>query len=109
MRALLDCTSGWYAEQDWTGTPLAALIRDTAGAQSLLVHSATGYSVRLPLTDLDHLLLATHAAGQALRPGHGYPLRLVAPHRRGFWWVKWVDRIELDSRPWWLQSPFPLT
>jgi DMSO/TMAO reductase YedYZ molybdopterin-dependent catalytic subunit len=35
-------------------------------------------------------------------------VRLVAPGRRGFWWVKWVRRIEVVDEPWWLQSPFPL-
>jgi DMSO/TMAO reductase YedYZ molybdopterin-dependent catalytic subunit len=55
------------------------------------------------------LLLATGAGGVSLSAGHGYPLRLVAPGRRGFWWVKWVDRIELASAPPWWQPPFPLT
>ena len=35
--------------------------------------------------------------------------RLVAPGRRGFWWVKWVVSVELDPTPWWRQPPFPLT
>jgi DMSO/TMAO reductase YedYZ molybdopterin-dependent catalytic subunit len=35
-------------------------------------------------------------------------VRLVAPGRRGFWWVKWVTRVEVVDAPWWLQSPFPL-
>jgi molybdopterin-dependent oxidoreductase-like protein protein len=108
-RVLLDCTSGWYAEQDWTGVPVSALLHRTAGARSLLVHSVTGYQLRYPIEDLDSLLLATAVSGELLSPGHGYPLRLVAPGRRGFWWVKWVDRIELDATPWWWQSPFPLT
>jgi DMSO/TMAO reductase YedYZ molybdopterin-dependent catalytic subunit len=59
------------------------------------------------LADAPHLLLATHVAGQPLSAGHGAPLRLVAAGRRGFWWVKWVVRIEVVDAPWWLQPPFP--
>jgi len=109
MHATLDCTSGWYAEQDWSGAPVSALLRGIGNARSLMVHSITGYRVRLPVDDLDGLLLATAVGGAPLTPGHGYPVRLVAPGRRGFWWVKWVDRIELQTTPWWWQSPFPLT
>lgn len=108
LRATLDCTSGWFARQDWTGVPVGALLRSTGLARSLLVGSSTGYQVRLPVSDADRLLLATAAGGVPLSPGHGFPLRLVAPGRRGFWWVKWVDRIELRPEPWWLQPPFPL-
>jgi DMSO/TMAO reductase YedYZ molybdopterin-dependent catalytic subunit len=109
VRATLDCTSGWYAEQDWAGVPLRALLPHPGDARSVLVHSSTGYGIRFPTRDLDHLLLATTVNGEPLRPGHGFPVRLVAPGRRGFWWVKWVDRVELSSTPWWWQSPFPLT
>lgn len=109
VRATLDCTSGWYAEQDWGGVPLRALLPDPGQARSIEVHSVTGYSLRFPVQDLDNLLLASTVGGAPLRPGHGFPARLVAPGRRGFWWVKWVDRIELSSTPWWWQSPFPLT
>jgi DMSO/TMAO reductase YedYZ molybdopterin-dependent catalytic subunit len=109
VRAVLDCTSGWYAEHDWTGVPVSSLITARPGTRSLSVHSVTGYWVRFPVQDLGTLLLATRAAGQALRRGHGYPVRLVAPGRRGFWWVKWVDRIELSTTPAWWQPPFPLT
>jgi hypothetical protein len=109
VRATLDCTSGWYAEQDWAGAPLRALIPDAGDARSLYVHSVTGYWIRFPVRDLDHLLLATTVNGEPLRPGHGYPVRMVAPGRRGFWWVKWVDRVELTTTPWWWQPPFPVT
>ncbi len=109
LRATLDCTSGWYAEQDWAGVPVSALLPDVGSARSVLVHSASGYQVRFPVGDLDRLLLATHVGGAPLSRGHGYPLRLVAPDRRGFWWVKWVDRIELQDAPAWWQPPFPLS
>ena len=41
------------------------------------------------------MLLATHVGDEPLSPGHGAPVRLVAPGRRGFQWVKWIDRIEV--------------
>ena len=109
QRAVLDCTGGWYAVQDWTGVRLDRLIGDSDAYRSIVVVSATGYSRRFPLRDAPRLLLATGVGGAALSPGHGFPARIVAPGRRGFWWVKWVTRIEVDDRPWWLQSPFPLT
>lgn len=109
VTATLDCTSGWYAQQDWHGVLLARLLGDVpADARSVVVTSQTGYARRFPRRDLDHLLLATGYEGRALAPRHGFPARLVAPGRRGFWWVKWVTRIVLDDRPWWAQPPYPL-
>lgn len=106
LTATLDCTGGWYSEQDWRGVPLRLLLSKVEG-RSVMVRSTTGYSRRFPLRDLDRLFLATGAENASLSPGHGYPIRLVAPGRRGFWWVKWVEFIEVDDQPWWLQLPFP--
>jgi DMSO/TMAO reductase YedYZ molybdopterin-dependent catalytic subunit len=112
VRAALDCTGGWYAVQYWSGVRLdrllAAVGADLPDGGSMDVVSRTGYRRRLPLRDAGALLLATAAAGRPLSPGHGAPVRLVAPGRRGFWWVKWVARVEVVDEPWWLQSPFPL-
>ncbi len=107
-RALLDCTSGWYSVQDWEGAPVGPLLAAREGARSVLVRSVTGYWVRFPVEDAPTLLLATSVGGSPLTPAHGFPVRLVAPGRRGYWWVKWVDRVELSPDPWWWQPPFPL-
>jgi DMSO/TMAO reductase YedYZ molybdopterin-dependent catalytic subunit len=110
VRAALDCTSGWYTTMDWTGVPVASLLRRVdPGHRSIRVRSLTGYDRYLPLSDLSHLLIATGSGDGPLTPGHGFPARLVAPGRRGFWWVKWVAGVELSRRPWWAQSPFPLS
>jgi DMSO/TMAO reductase YedYZ molybdopterin-dependent catalytic subunit len=113
VRAALDCTGGWYAVQDWEGVRLDRLLAAVLGPGlpddgSVDVVSRTGYRRRLPMRDAPSLLLATSVAGRPLSAGHGAPVRLVAPGRRGFWWVKWVARIEVVEAPWWLQSPFPL-
>ncbi len=108
ITATLDCTSAWYSHQDWTGVRLDQLI-DLGDHRSLAVRSATGYGRRFPARDLRNLWLATHVGGEPLSPGHGFPARLVAPGRRGFWWVKWVTQIEPSDTPWWWQLPFPAT
>jgi len=79
VRATLDCTSGWYSHQDWTGVPLATLLHRKQNARSVYVHSVTGYWVRFPIHELDDLLLATRVGGAPLSAGHGFPVRLVAP------------------------------
>jgi cytochrome b561 len=99
--ALLDCTSGWYTVQEWGGVRIGALL-DTAGVGREATHvrfvSVTGYRWSLPIDEARDALLATHVGSEALSHGHGAPARLVAPGRRGFQWVKWVERIELRDR-----------
>ena len=106
--ALLDCTGGWYSTQSWEGVRLDHLLA-TGDWRSFEVRSATGYSLFFPMRDLANVYLVTAMGGEPLTPGHGYPARIVAPDRRGFWWVKWVVSIRPSMRPWWLQPPFPLT
>jgi DMSO/TMAO reductase YedYZ molybdopterin-dependent catalytic subunit len=106
--AVLDCTGGWWAAQEWQGAFVSRLVEGRAG-RSITVTSATGYRRRFPAHDAGRLLLATRVGGEPLSPGHGAPARLVVPGRRGFWWVKWVSSITVDDVPWWLQLPFPLS
>ena len=107
IEADLDCTGGWWSRQSWDAVPLTELM-PTVEAPTLEVTSLTGYSRLFPARDAANLYLAVGYNGEPLRRGHGAPVRLVAPGRRGFWWVKWVSRIEPINRPWWLQLPFPL-
>ncbi|SFF90575.1 Oxidoreductase molybdopterin binding domain-containing protein [Halopelagius inordinatus] len=100
-RVLLDCTSGWYAERDWRGIRLDALLEAVGpddDARWVTVHSVTGYRWSFPIEEAREMLLATHVGGERLAHGHGFPLRLVAPNRRGFQWIKWVDGVEVRRR-----------
>ncbi len=109
VTAVLDCTGGWYSEQEWEGVWLHRLLpAGAAGASSLNVRSLTGYSRRFSIEDAARLLVATRLDGAPLDPGHGYPARLVAPGQRGFAWVKWVGSVDPEQLPWWWQPPFPL-
>jgi hypothetical protein len=107
VTATLDCTSGWFTTQEWEGTRLDRLIGEAAG-QSILVHSTTGYWRRFPAQQAGQLFLVTHVSGEPLHDGNGGPVRLVAPGRRGYWWVKWVDTVTVDDRPSWWQPPLPV-
>ncbi len=105
----LDCTSGWYAVNTWSGVAVRDLLGPLPqGTRSIEVRSATGYSRRFDVADLDRLLLADELDGRLLATGNGAPARLVVPGRRGFWWVKWVVSIQPSVRPGWWQLPFPI-
>ena len=107
VQADLDCTGGWWSRQSWDAVPLIELMPEL-DQPTLEIISLTGYSRLFPARDAPNLYLAVGYNGELLRRGHGAPVRLVAPGRRGFWWVKWVSRVDPVDRPWWLQLPFPL-
>ena len=113
VQATLDCTGGFYSTQDWSGAWLNRLLdafpsaARRGGGSSLHVRSSTGYDRRFAASDAGRLLIATRLGGMPLDPGHGFPVRLVAPDLRGYWWVKWVTTIKLDELPSWWQLPFP--
>lgn len=108
LTATIDCTGGWFSEQRWDVVPVADLIGDRGG-RSIRVGSSTGYWRLFPRSDAGDLYLATGYGGQPLRAGHGAPVRLVVPGRRGFEWVKWVDDVRVVDRPSWAQWPLPLS
>jgi DMSO/TMAO reductase YedYZ molybdopterin-dependent catalytic subunit len=98
--AVIDCTGGWWSEQRWRGAGVVDLLRSRgigADAREVTVTSVTGHSWTFAVDDLAGALLATHVGGEPLSAGHGAPVRLVVPGRRGFQWIKWVGRIEVGA------------
>ena len=111
MVATIDCTGGWHSTQQWSGVWLSEIldaVEPRESARSVVVRSVTGYYRRFSLDAARGLLLATHVGGETLSHGHGFPIRLVAPGRRGFEWVKWVTGIEVSEAPAWWQPPLPV-
>jgi DMSO/TMAO reductase YedYZ molybdopterin-dependent catalytic subunit len=109
--AVLDCTGGWYSEQRWRGVGVGRLLAaagPAGNAASVTFRSVTGYKRRFSLDEAQRFILALEVGDSALSHGHGFPVRLVAPGYRGYDWVKWVERVEVNRSGPDLQSPLPL-
>ena len=98
-------THGFMSCSEWTGVPLAVLLKE-AGVQkgaSWLVAEGTDankHSKSIPLEKaLEDVLVAYGQNGEAVRPDQGYPLRLVVPGWEGISNVKWLRRIKLVDQP----------
>ena len=112
VTATLDCTGGWYTTRTWEGAPVAELLaraRPKPGAGSITIRSRTGYFRRYSLDEAGRALLASRVNGAPLSQGHGFPARMVEPHKRGYDWVKWVDSITVNDTGKLWQPPLPLT
>lgn len=102
LKATLDCTGGFYSTQQWQGINIGHLL-DIVGvhpeARYVSFVSVTSYRWSLPIDEAREALLATHIGNEPLSYEHGFPLRLVAPGRRGFEWVKWITSIKVLTAP----------
>jgi DMSO/TMAO reductase YedYZ molybdopterin-dependent catalytic subunit len=98
---------------EWTGTPLAPLLREAGLLDGAVDVVFTGldrgvqgdvehvYERSLPVEEAlrDEMLLAYAVNGQPLPPQHGFPLRLVVPGWYGMTHVKWLTAIEVVDAP----------
>jgi sulfane dehydrogenase subunit SoxC len=98
-------THGLLSTSEWTGVPLATVLREVGrkpeAAWMLAEGSDAAAMTRsIPLAAaLDEALLCYAQNGEALRPEQGYPLRLLLPGWEGNTNVKWLRRLKLGAAP----------
>jgi DMSO/TMAO reductase YedYZ molybdopterin-dependent catalytic subunit len=82
---------------------LAQLVEPKPSARYVVAHAEQGFTANVPLDSLedDQTLLAFEADGAPLTPEHGWPLRLVIPHKYFWKSAKWLRGLELreDDQP----------
>ncbi len=99
-------THGLTSCGEWTGVPVATILREVGlqpGGTWLLAEGAdaVGHDRSIPTAKaMADGLLAYAVNGEALRPSQGYPLRLLLPGFEGNTNVKWLRRIEAGREPW---------
>lgn len=98
-------THGLTSTSEWTGVPLALVLREAGmkpeAAWMLAEGSDAAAMTRsIPLEPILHEALLCYAQnGEALRPEQGYPLRLLLPGWEGNANIKWLRRLKLARAP----------
>ena len=98
-------THGLTSCSEWTGVPLATVLREAGlrtDAKWLLAEGgdASVMTRSIPMAKaLKDCLVAYGQNGEALRPEQGYPLRLIVPGYEGNTHIKWLRRIEVSDAP----------
>lgn len=99
-------THGLISTHEWTGVRLSYIAdlvgRDAASLWMLAEGGdASGMARSIPMTDevLDEAMIAYAQNGEALRPAHGYPIRLLVPGWEGNLSVKWLRRLKFGDQP----------
>lgn len=101
----VQASHGLASCSEWTGVPLRTVLEEVgmqADAKWLLAEGgdACRMSRSVPVEKaLDDALLAYAQNGEAIRPGQGYPLRLVLPGWEGNANVKWLKRLLVSDQP----------
>ena len=96
---------GLTSQSEWTGVPLATLLREAGmdpKATWLLAEGsdAAVMTRSIPVSKaFDDALVVYAQNGEALRPAQGYPIRLLLPGWEGNTNIKWLRRIEVSDSP----------
>ena len=99
---LLICPGVFANHGRWKGFSLAGLLRQAdldRNARRVTIETRGQKTARFPLADIltDKIFLAYQVNGKELPRKHGSPLRVVAEDYYGSDWVKYVDRISVES------------
>jgi DMSO/TMAO reductase YedYZ molybdopterin-dependent catalytic subunit len=100
----LDCVGGWAVKILWEGVLVSDIIKPAGvspAANTVIFHAYDGYTTSLPLDYIrdKNILLAYKINGVDLPPEQGFPFELVAEHKWGYKWIRWVTEIELSDNP----------
>ena len=96
---------GLTSTSEWTGVPLATLLREVGASPKAQWFLAEGSDAAVLTRSIpiekayDDAMIAYGQNGEALRPEQGYPARLLLPGFEGVTNVKWIRRIELADQP----------
>lgn len=97
------CVTGWSRfDNRWEGVSVAEIIRIAEPAPEALYViflAANNYSTSLSVSDVlpTDVLLAYKWQDKPLTLEHGWPLRLVVPHKYGYKSAKWVYAVKLTK------------
>ena len=95
----------------WTGVRVRDVL-EMAGmhstAEELFIEAADGFYESVSMSDLlgDRTIFAYAMNGQPLPDDHGFPLRIIIPHRYGMKQPKWIVNMEVldrEGRGYWVE------
>ena len=105
----IHCVTSWTKlDTAWEGVATSWLLEliQPDGATHVIAHAEGGYTANMPIEDLEAegSLLAYRYDGEELAPEHGFPLRLLIPHKY-FWksakWLRALEFLDADSPGYW--------
>ncbi|MCI3919146.1 sulfite oxidase-like oxidoreductase [Paenibacillus sp. TRM 82003] len=115
VRADIHCVTRWTKlDTDWEGIrfrDFLSLLSPNPSAKYVMLHGDNDYETNVPFEDLlrDDCLLAFKYDGAPLTPKHGWPLRVVMPHRY-FWksakWLRGIEFMQEDRPGFWERNGF---
>jgi len=115
---VLYCVEGWYFNAKWTGPSLESIFSDAGVKPEAQI--AIFYTMDVPegYTSLDlvfihdnNIILGMKLNDLIVPEERGFPFKVVAEHKSGYKWAKWVTRIELSDntafRGYWESAGYP--